>query len=129
MGRILFYHWAKAKYLNEDNPNGDFVMDMVCDRKFPWYHCFTRKSLNDYRETVIYHLNAMNACDDAISVFGALFDEYLNDLEHTYESRKEYYKEWRRKNPDKVAKYNRSYWERKILKEGSSNGKLQHQNN
>ena len=31
----------------------------------------------------------------------------------TYESRKEYYKQWRSKNKDRIAKYNKQYWERK----------------
>lgn len=29
------------------------------------------------------------------------------------EVRKEYYREWRRKNKDKVKKHNQNYWERK----------------
>ena len=29
------------------------------------------------------------------------------------ELRREYIKEWRRKNPDKVKLYNQTYWERK----------------
>ena len=30
------------------------------------------------------------------------------------ESRRAYYKAWRRKNRDKVHEYNRRYWERKV---------------
>lgn len=33
------------------------------------------------------------------------------------ELRKAYYKEWRKKNPEKVREKNRRYWERKALKE------------
>ena len=32
------------------------------------------------------------------------------------EVRNAYFREWRKKNKDKVSKYNREYWERKALK-------------
>ncbi len=35
----------------------------------------------------------------------------------TDETRREYYKQWRAKNKDKIRKYNILYWERKALRE------------
>lgn len=125
MSRLLFYHWAKDKYLNDDTPNGDFTMDMVCDRDFPWNHCFTKKALNDYREMVIFHLKKKHACDEAISTFETIFNEYIDSLAHTYESRKDYYKKWRQQNPERIAKYNRDYWNRKTVGESSNDERFE----
>lgn len=36
------------------------------------------------------------------------------------EARKEYYKNWRAKNSDKVKQYNRRYWERKAAARAAS---------
>ena len=33
------------------------------------------------------------------------------------EKRREYFKQWRAKNPDKTRKHRESYWKRKALKE------------
>lgn len=41
------------------------------------------------------------------------------------EERLNYFREWRRSNPDKVKKHNKNYWERKakakLLREGKAN--------
>lgn len=36
--------------------------------------------------------------------------------------RNEYLREWRRRNPEKVAKYNAKYWENKVKSEQMANG-------
>lgn len=39
------------------------------------------------------------------------------------EIRREYLREWRKKNPEKMKEYNRAYWDRKAAgKAGESNG-------
>lgn len=42
-----------------------------------------------------------------------LTDEQLEDL--ALEVRREYHREWRRKNQDKVKEYRQSYWKKKAL--------------
>ena len=36
--------------------------------------------------------------------------------EKAKEAKKEYYKKWRKKNPDKIKKYQEDYWNRKAQK-------------
>lgn len=38
-----------------------------------------------------------------------------NTKEKALELQRNYQREWRRKNKDKVKKYNKTYWERKAL--------------
>ena len=40
-------------------------------------------------------------------------------------TRKEYYKQWRAKNKDRVREYNRRYWQKRVSKkmEGSADGR------
>lgn len=113
MPHKLFYHWAKQKYLKSDTPNGDFVNDILFDRDFPWYHATTQKALSDYKDKVIFHLKKNHACPEAIETFEKMFKEFVEDMKHTYQARQQYYKEWRKKNPEKIKEYNRKYWERK----------------
>ena len=42
-----------------------------------------------------------------------LTDEQLEELAR--EKQREYQREWRKKNPDKVRKYNKRYWMKKAL--------------
>ena len=44
-----------------------------------------------------------------------LTDEQLQEL--AKKIRREYQREWRKKNPDKVKEYNQSYWRRRALRE------------
>ena len=44
-----------------------------------------------------------------------LTDEQIKELAR--EKQREYQREWRRNNPDKVRKYNQSYWRRRALRE------------
>ncbi len=47
----------------------------------------------------------------------------LSNQKTAAEIRRDYLREWRRKNPEKVKKYNQEYWNRKALsKEGGNNG-------
>ena len=39
------------------------------------------------------------------------------------EMRRQYLREWRKKNPDKVKQYNREYWERKAAQMKKENKK------
>ncbi len=39
------------------------------------------------------------------------------------EARREYFREWRRKNPDKVRAANQRYWERRAAKLQASEGR------
>ena len=48
-----------------------------------------------------------------------LTDEQLEELAR--EKQREYQREWRKKNPDKVKEYNKSYWERRALRELKEN--------
>lgn len=40
----------------------------------------------------------------------------LSFEEKVAQERREYFREWRRKNPDKVREKNKRYWERRVLK-------------
>ena len=113
MSRQPFFHWARKEYLDSHNPYGDFTRDMSMDADFPWFHAFTKNSLDRYHDEVISHLHLSNACAQAIDTFEEMFKVYLSSMEHSYNSRKEYYKTWRANNKDKIATYNRKYWERK----------------
>jgi len=46
------------------------------------------------------------------------------------EARREYFREWRRKNSDKVKRYNADYWrrqaEKKLAEEVNKNGTAKH---
>ena len=42
-----------------------------------------------------------------------LTDEQLEELAR--EKQREYLREWRKKNPDKVREYNKRYWKKKAL--------------
>ena len=42
-------------------------------------------------------------------------DEQLEELAR--EIQREYLREWRKKNPDKVKEYNQRYWRRRALRE------------
>lgn len=44
-----------------------------------------------------------------------LTDEQIKELAR--EKQREYQREWRRNNPDKVRKYNQSYWRRRAIRE------------
>ncbi len=44
-----------------------------------------------------------------------LTDEQLEELAR--EKQREYLREWRKKNPDKVKEYNQRYWRRRALRE------------
>ena len=44
-----------------------------------------------------------------------LTDEQIKELAR--ELQREYQREWRRNNPDKVRKYNQSYWRRRAIRE------------
>jgi len=44
-----------------------------------------------------------------------LTDEQLEELAR--EIQREYLREWRKKNPDKVKEYNQRYWRRRALRE------------
>ena len=48
-----------------------------------------------------------------------LTDKQLEEL--AKEKQREYQREWRKKNPDKVKEYNKSYWERRALRELKEN--------
>ena len=48
-----------------------------------------------------------------------LTDEQLEELAR--EKQREYQREWRRNNPDKVRKYNQSYWRRRAIRELKEN--------
>jgi len=37
------------------------------------------------------------------------------------QKQREYLREWRRNNPDKVRKYNKSYWRRRAIRELKEN--------
>ena len=39
--------------------------------------------------------------------------------ENAAQARRDYYKEWRRKNPDKVSAYMKRYWEKKFQEKRS----------
>ena len=115
MARQPFFHWARNEFLDSRSPYGDFARDMVMDRQFPWLHSFTKSGLEKYHDWVISHLHSSNACAAAIDTFEEMFKEYLSSMDHSYDSRKEYYKKWRANNKEKIADYNKRYWERKIL--------------
>ena len=114
MANLVFYHWAKGKYLGADNPNGDFVHDMCCDRDFPFLHSKSEKGLEDYHNLVLSYLHNKNACCQAIDVFEELFTEYKGGIKHTYNARSDYYKKWRKEHKEKIAEYNKKYWEKKL---------------
>ncbi len=116
MARRTFFHWARKEYLNSNSPYGDFAKDMSIDADFPCFHAFTENGLEKYHDEVIHHLHRSSACAKAIDTFEEMFKEYLSSMNHTYNSRKEYYKTWRANNKDKIATYNRQYWERKERK-------------
>lgn len=40
-------------------------------------------------------------------------DEKITDQEAIREAQREYFREWRKKNKDKVRQHNRNYWEKK----------------
>ena len=44
-----------------------------------------------------------------------LTDEQIHEL--AKKIRREYQREWRKKNPDKVKEYNQRYWRRRALRE------------
>ncbi len=44
-----------------------------------------------------------------------LINEQLEELAR--EIQREYLREWRKKNPDKVKEYNQRYWRRRALRE------------
>lgn len=48
-----------------------------------------------------------------------LTDEQIKELAR--EKQREYQREWRRNNPDKVRKYNQSYWRRRAIRELKEN--------
>ena len=48
-----------------------------------------------------------------------LTDEQIQEL--AKELQREYLREWRRNNPDKVRKYNQSYWRRRAIRELKEN--------
>lgn len=37
------------------------------------------------------------------------------------EARREYLQNWRKRNPEKVKRYNQEYWERRVRKEENEN--------
>ena len=43
--------------------------------------------------------------------------------EKATEAKKKYQREWRRRNKDKVQKYNEQYWEKKAKEANPENGK------
>ena len=48
-----------------------------------------------------------------------LTDEQLEELAR--EKQREYLREWRKKNPDKVKEYNERYWRRRAIRELKEN--------
>lgn len=49
--------------------------------------------------------------------------EKINDV--AIAARREYYRQWREKNREKIAEYNLKYWERKAKKMGVYGGLVQ----
>lgn len=41
----------------------------------------------------------------------------LSETEKGREARRKYYKDWRKRNPDKVRQYNIKYWKNRALRE------------
>lgn len=43
----------------------------------------------------------------------------------THNARREYYKQWRAKNKDKISEYNKNYWKRKEMREAMPREEVQ----
>ena len=62
----------------------------------------------------------INMCVIAFILEGGLKMNNLTDKEIqelAREKQREYLREWRKKNPDKVKEYNQRYWRRRALRE------------
>ena len=51
-----------------------------------------------------------------------LTDEQIKELAR--EKQREYLREWRKRNPDKVREYNERYWRRRALRELKENNMI-----
>lgn len=49
--------------------------------------------------------------DKQVKEFSSVVNNYLNDV-----IRKQYYKEWRKNNKDKIKKYNEKFWKKQAEK-------------
>ena len=62
-----FKDWVIARNLDKSTPRGDFARDVMRDTSAP---------KADDRNAWIEHLCHLNACPEAVKVFGELFAEY-----------------------------------------------------
>jgi len=57
--------------------------------------------------------------EGGVGTMKKLTDKQLEELAR--EKQREYLREWRRNNPDKVREYNKSYWRRRAIRELKEN--------
>ena len=62
---------------------------------------------------VLFYKATTTNCIEGGGCMKELTDEQLQEL--AKKIRREYQREWRKKNPDKVSEYNKRYWRRKAL--------------